>query len=790
MVSKNAALGVLLAPVIMLPVWAHAQSTAATSTPPEPVANAAPGLDEIVVTARRRAESLSDVPISISAISADQLNARSMQNENDLQSAVPGLLIRQNGNANQFNYAIRGQTIDTYSNSPPGVLPYIDDVQIVSHSATAFYDLENIQVLKGPQGTLFGRNTTGGAVLYETAKPKDEFSGYVQASYGNFDTRKIEAAATLPLTSGLSLRIAGLYLGGGAYVRNFDTGENLGDQGQKSVRATLLFNGIERLTNTTVGQYTRDDGTNTPGEAYSAYTPGSTFNGKPLYSAAGALYGPGFPAFDAFVAAHPNIYQAGVLAFTARERLLGPWIADVNVPLTHTARNAFGINTTTYDISPTLTIKNILGYNNSDSKDGDDYDGTPYSIFQSGGTPTADAQSLNNPQPFEQSTEQLSDELQLQGKAFNSTLDYVLGFYFLNEQDLETSHLYAFDFSPIAPGLPLIYASRSDDRSTAVFAQATYKLTDQLNFTAGGRYTDEKISFAQDSFSTLYNPALTRQENSVSKPSWTASLDYKITPSLLAYATTRGSWRAGGYNFTVFPLNADASGGGNRFEPETTKDVEVGLKYSGSELGAPMTFNADVFNQWVSNVQRAAYTPGPGGTPTLLTANVPKAEVTGVEADFTIRPLPWFLLGLSGTYTDARYTDGNLTILGTAFSYGPYADAPKVTGSLYTEVSQALPNDAGTLKLRADVFAQSDFYFSNVANTLAPGTQIAGYSLTNIRLTWANLMGTKLNVALYARNIFDKPYYTGGNATGPNLGLNVADPGQPRMFGGEVRYSF
>lgn len=790
MVLKIGAISVLLAPATLLPVGANAQSVAAPASSAMQGTIATAGMEEIVVTARRREENLSNVPISISAISAEQLKARSMQNENDLQSAVPGLLIRQNGSANAFNYAIRGQTIDTYTSSPPGVLPYIDDVQIVSHSATAFYDLENIQVLKGPQGTLFGRNATGGAVLFQTANPKDEFAGYVQASYGNFNTRKVEAAVTLPLTIGLSLRVAGLYQGGGAFVRNLVDGRDLGDQGQKSMRATVVFNRIEGLTSTTVGQYTRDDGTNTPGEAYSAYAPGSTYNGKPLYSGAAAIYEPGVPVFNAFIAAHPNIYQGGVLTFTARENLLGPWIAGANVRLTHQARNAFAINTTTYEISPSLTLKNIVGYNNSDSQDGNDYDGTPYTIFQSGGTPTANATSLNNPQPFELSTEQLSDELQLQGKALDSALDYVVGFYFLNQHDLENSHLYAFDFSPIAPGLPLTYSSRSRDRSTAGFAQVTYKLTDRINLTGGFRYTNEKLSFAQDPQSTLFNPQLTHQENSASKPSWTASLDTKLTQSLLAYVTTRGSWRAGGYNYTVFPANATGEGGGNRFEPETTKDVEAGLKYSGSELGMPITFDADIFNQWVSNVQRAAYVPGPGGTPSLLTANVPNAEVTGVEADFKIRPTPWLLLGVSGTYTDARYTNGNLTILGTAFSYGPYADAPRTSGSLYAELSQSLPNDAGAVRLRADVFGQSNFYFSNVANTLSPGTQIPGYSLTNMRLTWSDFLGTKLTAALYVRNVFDKPYYTGGNATGSTLGINVVNPGQPRMFGGEVCFNF
>ncbi|MCB2079841.1 MAG: TonB-dependent receptor plug domain-containing protein, partial [Novosphingobium sp.] len=106
----------------------------------------------IIVTARRREESLQEVPISIAAIGGEDLAKRAIYNENDLQSAVPGLVIRSNGGVHAFNYVIRGQSVDTFSNSPPSVLPYINEVQIVSHSASAFYDMGGIQVLKGPQG--------------------------------------------------------------------------------------------------------------------------------------------------------------------------------------------------------------------------------------------------------------------------------------------------------------------------------------------------------------------------------------------------------------------------------------------------------------------------------------------------------------------------------------------------------------------------------------------------------------------------------------------------------------
>lgn len=184
---------------------------------------------EIIVTARRRAENIEKVPIAISVISGDDIVKRAIFNENDLQSAVPGLVIRQNGGNNAFNYVIRGQSVDTFTNSPPSVLPYVNEVQIVTHSASTFYDMGGIQVLKGPQGTLFGRNATGGAVLYATAPAVDTLSGYIDGRYGSFDQRNLQGAINVPLGDIGALRVAGSVTGGGAFVRDYFTGQHYGD---------------------------------------------------------------------------------------------------------------------------------------------------------------------------------------------------------------------------------------------------------------------------------------------------------------------------------------------------------------------------------------------------------------------------------------------------------------------------------------------------------------------------------------------------------------------------------
>ena len=121
----------------------------------------------------------------------------------------------------------------------------------------------------------------------------------------------------------------------------------------------------------------------------------------------------------------------------------------------------------------------------------------------------------------------------------------------------------------------------------------------------------------------MFGLTFPEEHQSASKPSWTFSLDYQVTPSLMVYVAQRGSWRTGSYNYSVVPIDAPASAGGNRFGPETTRDVELGLKYNGRELGMPITLNLAVYQQWVKDIQRAGYVVGTGGTPSLLTTNVP-----------------------------------------------------------------------------------------------------------------------------------------------------------------------
>ena len=298
--SGGRGLGRALQAVLLAAAAMPAQSAAGGDAAPATAGGASNDLSEITVTATRREESESKVPIAISAFDRSSLDEREILKQTDLQAEVPGLTVKTTGSQNQVNYAIRGQTLDAYSGSSPGVLPYYNDVLVSNQTATAFYDLSSVQVLKGPQGTLFGRNATGGAVLYNTTQPGDDWGGYLTVRNGDYHLMEYQGAIDIPLVpQRAALRIAADFTNQDGYVRNLTDNTTLGDTDAKSARLTLKLTPTDALTSTTVFQYGYYGGTELQGELYSYYKTGQTNNGYALNNTAALLYTPGGPFWSA-----------------------------------------------------------------------------------------------------------------------------------------------------------------------------------------------------------------------------------------------------------------------------------------------------------------------------------------------------------------------------------------------------------------------------------------------------------------------------------------------------------
>jgi iron complex outermembrane receptor protein len=769
-------------------VLASTFAVAQTSPPEEtPSADRGAGLEEIVVTARRRAEALQNVPVSVDVVSAAALETRGVHTESDLQVAVPGLTIVAGDTNNELNFVMRGESVDGYSGSPPGVQPYVDEVPVPVMSATQFFDLENVQAVKGPQGTLFGRNSTGGAVLFQTAMPKNDFEGYASVQYGNFDRLIAEAAVNVPIISDkLLVRFSGLAASGGAFVYNLYTRQRVGDDDERDGRITIEARPMDNLVNVTTVQLEKADGTDTPNTPYYTAACGqpSGFNSciysptnQPFFSQllSGQVY-PGYPS--------GYVYPGGFQSLAAFQRSVGKYVVDQNAPFDHELDSTFAVNKTTLDLSSAVSIKNVFGYSYASNTIGYDTDFSPYPIVQmyAPDAPLTGADlSLENSK-----TKTISDELQMQGTVFDQRLNYMLGLFYIGSTEDYLSPIWLASYDA-----ELDYHAETTDKSYAAFTQETYKLTDNLNLTLGGRYTKERISQKQldNSFFGVGNPQFTEE----GKPSWTASLDYHFNPSLMGYITTRGSWRRGGFNPfsppTPTPETAANAAGGNYFLPETVRDAEAGLKFEGRIADTPLRANIAVYNSWITNVQKTAFLVIDGDI-SSATVNVPKSKVTGVEADFNVRPIDWLVLGASTAYTDARFTDATSTLFGNPVTYGPFGEVPRFSGSIYGDTQWKLPDNKGSLNLHADVYGQSSFYFSNLGGTVLPGTQLPAYTLINMRLDWADMFGKGVKVGMFVKNLANRLYYTGGDAAALDFSVDSAAYGEPRTFGIVIREDF
>ena len=757
--------------------WCAAASAVALTVPVGMVDAQTPSVkasglaSDIVVTARRRDESLSKVPIAVSVLTGDALAKQGVRSEGDLQTSVPGLLVPQTFGSNELSYSIRGQAIDPYSGSPAAVLPYLNEFEIGSTSASTFFDLQSVQVLKGPQGTLFGRNTTGGAVLFTTVKPGHEFTGFISGLVGNFGKHQIQFGVTLPLSSVVSLRLAGNYSDGGGFVRNRGYYDGVGGVGgtfvpqnielgnnrNKSIRATLLLEPFDRLRNTLMVQLSADDGTSIP----SVLSNFSTTH----------------PLTAPFVSGQTGPFS-GMADYVAWQRTTNREVYT-NGNWRNEGRNAFYINTTEFNLNDDMLVKNIIGWNRFRRDNMYDFDGMPWANFAN--TQTEPGQTtLRNA---------FSNELQLQGKAFDEAFSYTLGVFYSNVREIYDNNFLIFGIAPLRNH------ARLRSRSYAAFAQATYNITQELHLTGGFRYTKDKIDMRQlagsqfapggSSFSPNFQQ---EQQVSFNKPSWTVSLDYQVTPELLLYATHRGSWRSGGLNYSSPPNPGTAEVSGNTFLPETTKDMELGAKFNGRVGALPFTATVDVYKQWINDVQKVGHF-AINGVPASLTLNIPKAEVKGVEGSIALRPAPWMEIGGQLSHSTGKYTKDTLVLFGNVLTYNPIGALPKWTGTAYVNLTAALV-DKSSIELRGDVFATSSYYYSNTAGTVTPNTSIPGYALLNGRLSWNNIRNKGFDLSAYVKNALNKKYYAGGTSSILANGCDVVTFGTPRTYGVEMRFEF
>ena len=227
--------------------------------------------------------------------------------------------------------------------------------------------------------------------------------------------------------------------------------------------------------------------------------------------------------------------------------------------------------------------------------------------------------------------------------------------------------------------------------------------------------------------------------------------------------------------------------------------IELGVGVANGVIGGLTGLGGIAVTIWSQlrggskDVQRAVFPDPPGPAQSIAyTVNVPEARVSGLEIDAMIKPLRWLETGVSGSLTKARFVNGKdeADVFGTLYVFGPYADAPRLSGSAYASLLLPTPAQWGVMDVRADIYSQSHMYFSNSNDSITPDTRIPGYSVINLRYDWTQIHGSRFSLAAFVRNLTEKEYYTGGFALTGSLGVNSVAIGTPRMYGAELSYEF
>jgi len=785
------------APATAAPVPSMAAPASAAEVAPNDAA-----LAEIVVTARRTKENLQSVPVSITAFSGEQLQQQSARSVADVALLTPGLQINYSTAINSAAiFTIRGQVAqDPIANQDPSVGVYVDGLYWArAYGANVdLLDIQGVQVLKGPQGTLFGRNTTGGAILLTTNDPSlsDGLSGSASASYGRFNYRNFTGVLNVPLVRDkLAVRVAAQLIKRDGYIREINSGRKLGNLNNYTIRSKLLFRPTERLSILLSGEWFRSNVLTEPQRLIYASPTSlsgiSTVAEVDGFATAGALGCFNPDGVGAACQARASALFNDTIAKSRGNR------ADLG------SITSSDVKTQTYTGSATLetsfgAIKAIGGYRKVHAFGLNDADGSRFELLDGG-------PSLNEPGLFTQDAtlSQYSVEVVVTGKALDDRLDFATGVYYFHESGDDGSLTKALN---AINTVGFRFLGTIKNTSKSIFGQMTYHATDALSFTGGIRYTvdDKQLSSFNQTFSlsplgpdnftcllALVCPA--SRDKSFKGVSYTAGVDYKIRDGFMVYAKTAKGFRSGGQNIRATTIGAFLP-----FKPENATSYEGGIK---SEfLGRRLRVNLAGYYTVLKDIQRTISIVTSGGAVATAITNAGQADVYGGEFEASAALPGGFRLDGTVGYTHPKYIkfdDNGFDRRKDAF-YG----VPKWTASISPSWTHGF--DFGEFLLRADFSYQSDMnispaaFYTDAAGVLrdaqngAPTSAVdaAGYLrgatdrahwLINARAGMAVMDGT-LDITLWGRNLTNKRDYV-ASLTLPSLGFSTAGSREPRTFG-------
>ncbi len=700
-------------------------------------------LEETVVTARRFEENLQDTPVSVTAFSAGTLEALGVANLISVDTYTPNVSIGGGltSGADVAVFSIRGITQPQGAiATDPAVGLYIDDVYYPrAHGALLdIIDIERIEVLRGPQGTLFGKNTSGGAIRYITKRPSDELEFEATATVGNFDRVDVSAIANIPLTDNLSGRFVFASKERGGYVTRVIDGIKTGDEDVSATRGQLQWQPNDAWLINLAADYLKSED-NGPPRDIPVIDPNSFFP----------------------VSAMDPAFTAGLVT-PDRFTVLGGDIPD------STAYEAFGMTLTAeWSISDKLSIKSLSGYRSGDQQINVDWDLTPSRIFR-------------NEEDVD--FDYYSQEIQFNGLWFNDRLNWVAGLYYLNETPTERRDRV---FAVFVPDVTQMQFRDLDTESYAVFGQGTFSITEQFSLTAGVRWSEDTKDFFSSEIISLAGPGVI---SGAGEESWTSttpriSLEYRWNEALMTYVSTAKGFKAGGFNDRIQP--GAVNSGILPYEPETLWTFEAGFR--ADWLDRRVRLNGTGFYTDYQDLQVQIVLFPPGGGPAFpFIQNAGEASVRGAEIEALA--LVTDSLALRGTFgwTDAQYDElGGAQGVTLASEFARTPEYSYSIGGTYT-----YPLDTGGETAFHLDWGWKDSQRTN--NTDSNSVIIDSYGLLNARFEYT-APDERWSVAVFGTNITDEVYLISGFDSAIKeqiVGIVQHDLGRPAEYGVTLKFRY
>lgn len=692
-------------------------------------------LDAITVSARKREESLQEVPVAVTAFTADGLDKLNVEDIGDLGAFVPNLTVyAARGSSSTLTAYIRavGQS-DPLWGVDPGVGLYLDDVYVARPQGALLdvFDVERIEVLRGPQGSLYGKNTIGGAIKYVSSALEEDFYGRGSITFGNYSQLDTKASVNLPLGGGWATRLAVASLSRDGYGENIRTGQDVSDKEILAARATLGYLGSPDFSAKFSVDWMDDQsgvrGAKMLGPNTNVVIPVATV-----------------PALDSRYDVRngmPNINDTTMLGASA---------------------------TLSWNLGDAWVLKSVTAYRESDTETNIDFDTLPNTI--------ADVKAFY-------SDDQLSQEFQLNYDAGGKVRGVAGLYWFTGSAGGQVlNNFYGLSFGDTQGVV--------DTDSVAVYGEFTWDFAERWALTLGGRYTDEKktadvynIGYTDASFTRPSGVVAADFEDSVSFQNFSpkVSLDFKVSEDILLYALASRGFKSGGFNIRAQATAVPRSR--LPFDDETVTTFEVGAK--NAFLDDRLFVNLAYFNSDYKDIQLSVFTAVPNSNPPVFFGdftNAGKGSVDGIELEYQALLSPSFTLQGNFAWLDAEYDEFITNNVNVAANQ-KFTNAPDFSAAI-TGLHTLQLDGGGSFTTRVSYSYQSEVY---PTTDLSEAIKQPGYGLVSAGLIWQTAGAWRF--ALEGANLADKEYRTTGYNI-PALGVLTGFYGAPRTYSLTATYDF